>query len=117
MTQNSIVYQKAFTFALLIIKLCKVLQTNNEYIISRQLLRSSTAIGANIAEALAADSKKDFGYKMSLASKEARESEYWIRILIKSQILNRSYFQEKALCNELIKLLTAIVKTTRKRKF
>ena len=73
--------ERSFKFALSTIKLYKKLQENNEFIISKQLLRSGTSIGANIEEASAAQSKKDFLYNMSIASKEARETSHWLRLL------------------------------------
>lgn len=74
--KNNPIKERSFIFALSIIKLYKKLQRNNEFVISKQLLRSGTSIGANIEEATAAQSKKDFLHKMSIASKEARETSY-----------------------------------------
>lgn len=79
--KNNPIKERSFKFALSIIKLYKKLQGQNEFIISKQLLRSGTSIGANIEEATAAQSKKDFLHKMSIASKEARETSYWLRLL------------------------------------
>lgn len=76
MENKSIVNEKAISFALQIIELYKFLKKNKEYVISKKLLRSGTSIGANIAEALAGQRKKDFAHKMTIASKEARESHY-----------------------------------------
>lgn len=83
MENKSIVNEKAISFALQVIELYKFLKKNKEYVISKQLLRSGTSIGANIAEALAGQSKKDFSHKMTIASKEARESQYWLFLLQK----------------------------------
>ncbi|MEN6623665.1 MAG: four helix bundle protein, partial [Smithella sp.] len=80
--------QRSFEFALNIIELYKHLNSNKEYIISKQLLRSGTSIGANIQEAQAAQSRNDFISKMSIASKEARETKYWLRLLDLSGYLN-----------------------------
>src|SRR6056297_530779 len=107
------VYVKSFDFALSIIKLYKRLQAQNEYVLSKQLLRSGTSIGANINEASAAFSKKDFLYKMSIASKEARESLYWLELLKESDLVELKLEKELEDCVELIKLLTAIVKSTK----
>ncbi len=112
MENKSIVNEKAISFALLIIELYKLLISNKEYVLSKQLLRSGTSIGANIAEALAGQSRKDFAHKMSIASKEARESHYWLILLQKSQLVNHDFSNEIEKCNELIRLLTSIVKTT-----
>lgn len=106
------VYDKSFNFALIIIELYKKLIEQNEFVVSKQLLRSGTSIGANVVEASAGFSRKDFLYKMSIASKEARESAYWLLLLQKSQLTNVDVNEEIIACNELVKLLTAIVKTT-----
>jgi len=112
MENKSIVNEKAISFALQIIELYKLLRNNKEYVLSKQLLRSGTSIGANIAEALAGESRKDFAHKMSIASKEARESHYWLILLQKSQLVHHDYSDEIEKCLELIRLLTSIVKTT-----
>lgn len=107
------VQEKSYAFALRIMDLGKALQTEQrEYVVSRQVVRSGTSIGANIEEATAGPTRKDFAAKMGVASKEARETRYWLRLL------RDSHYVEKPLaeslirdCNELVKLLTAIVKT------
>ncbi len=76
MNQKNIIQNKSFEFALSIINLYKELQPKNEYVISKQLLRSATSVGANIEEATAAQTKKDFAHKMSISSKEARETRF-----------------------------------------
>lgn len=108
---ESIVMEKSFNFSLEMIGLYKHLQNEKEYIISKQLLRSSTSIGANINEASAAFSKSDFVHKMSLASKEARETRYWLMLRQKSQLVSSDYSEYLSKFDELIKMLTAIVKT------
>ena len=75
-------------------------------------LKSATSIGANVNEALAGIRKKDFIAKMSIASKEARETEYWIQLLKQSKIIETDFDKIESGCNELIKMLTAIVKTS-----
>ena len=110
MSEN-IALEKSFNFALSIIELYKILIDHREYVISKQLLRSATSIGANIEEASAASSKKDFAYKMSLSSKEARETRYWIKLLDRSQFVKLDYSNYKNDITELIRILTAIVKT------
>jgi len=85
-TENKIL-ELTFDFSLQVISLYKTLIQQNEYVISKQLLRSSTSIGANVEEANAAQTKRDFIMKMSIASKEARETKYWLRLLDKSQIM------------------------------
>jgi four helix bundle protein len=109
---KSIVKQKSYEFALQIIKLCTQLRSDRHYEISSQLLRSGTSIGANVEEALAGQSRKDFFAKMSIASKEARETNYWLRLLGDSEILQKQHVNELIQTSEeLIKILTSIVKT------
>jgi len=88
MKKDSLVKVKSFQFSLNIIKLYKLLIAEKEYIISKQLLKSGISIGANIEEALAGQSKKDFIAKMSISSKEARETKYWLLLLNKSYLTN-----------------------------
>ena len=91
-----------------------------EYVLSKQLLRAGTSIGANINEAQAGQSKADFIAKMAIASKEARESKYWIDLLIKTDYLDINENHVKSLLNdieEIIKLLTSIVKTSMENKW
>ena len=107
----------SFDFALEIIKLVKYLKANKEFVMSSQLLRSGTSIGANISEAQAAQSTNDFIAKMSVASKEARETEYWLRLLDKSNYLDE-YQNISALFSSIqsiVKLLTSIIKTTQEK--
>ena len=82
-TENKIL-DLSFDFALQAIKLYKILIENKEYVISKQFLRSATSIGANVEEANAAQTKKEFISKMSIASKESRETRYWLKLLDKS---------------------------------
>jgi len=112
MERKSIVGDKSFDFALKIIDLYFQLKKDNEYVISKQVLRSGTSIGANIEEALAGISDKDFGYKMSISSKEARETRYWLRLLSASPHFDIDLKPQLEDCDELIRMLTAIVKTT-----
>ena len=111
---GNIVLEKSFDFAIRIVNLYKHLcNDKNEYVLSKQLLRSGTSIGANTNEAQAAQSKNDFFAKME-ASKEARESKYWIELLIKTNYLEAHSKHTKSLLNEIeeiVKLLTSIVKS------
>lgn len=91
MPKDNIIKEKSFAFALDIITLFQKLRLEREYIISKQLLKSGTSIGANIEEALAGQSKKDFIAKMAIASKEARETSYWLRLLAKSGLTQINY--------------------------
>lgn len=112
--RNEIV-DKSFEFAVRIVRLRQYLvKTHKEFVLSKQILRSGTSIGANVNEAQAAQSKADFVAKMSVASKESRETSYWLQLLCESDYLDRIKSQVQALIgqnNELIKLLTRIVKT------
>jgi four helix bundle protein len=108
----SLVQQKSFDFALRIIKLYTTLQQHREYVLSRQLLRSGTSIGANVTEATAGQSRRDFLAKMSIASKEARETKYWLELFKESQLAPVDVSEELSDVEELIRILTSIVKTT-----
>jgi four helix bundle protein len=109
--RNNAVLIKGFNFALRIIKLSRKLQQQREFVISNQLMRAGTSIGAQVEEAQAGQSRRDFVSKMSIASKEARESRYWLRLLEKSDIAGVNVSEELRDVEELIRILTAIVKT------
>lgn len=112
MKKDNIILDKSFDFALRIIELYKQMTAQHEYVLSKQLLRSATSIGANVEEATAAISKKDFAAKMSIASKEARETRYWLRLIDKSQLIRievKEYLDE---IKHIVNILTAIVKTS-----
>lgn len=108
----NVVQQKSFDFALRIIRLYSRLQEQREYVLSRQLLRSGTSIGANVTEASAGQSRKDFLSKMSIASKEARETKYWLLLLHESGLAKVGVSAELSDVEELIRKLNSIVKTT-----
>jgi four helix bundle protein len=114
--QENIILEKAFTFAVRVVKLYKYMcDDKKEYVLSKQLLRCGTSIGANINEAQAGQSKADFIAKMSIASKEARESKYWIDLLVATKYLKIEDKHAQSLINdieEIIKLLTSIVKSS-----
>ena len=108
---ESIIKQKSYNFALQIIELCIQLRNAKHFEMSSQLLRSGTSIGANVEEALAGRSRKDFFAKMSIASKEARETNYWLRLIKDAAIVNEQESQNLVEASEeLIKILTSIVK-------
>jgi four helix bundle protein len=109
---ESIVLTKSFDFAVAIIELYKILISQHEYVISKQLLRCGTSIGANVHEAVGAQSRRDFLSKMSIASKEARETIYWLRVLQKSQLVKQNFDQWRNMAEELSRILVSIVKTT-----
>ena len=114
MKQN-IIKEKTFALAVRIVKLYKLLcNDKKEYVLSKQLLRAGTSIGANVQEAQAAQSKKDFAAKMAIASKEARETKYWLLLLLETNYLDRSDNSIEEIMsqvNDIINILAKIVKT------
>jgi len=109
---ESIVKQKSYDFALQIIKLCGQLRNEKHFEIASQLLRSGTSIGANVEEALAGQSRKDFFAKMCIASKEARETNYWLRLIKDAGIFDKQQSRKLIeVSEELVKILSSIVKT------
>lgn len=108
--------ERTFNFSLLVIEFYKhLVESEKEFILSKQLLRSGTSIGANVEEAQAAQSKKDFISKMSIASKEARESRYWLRLLNSSNYMN-TFAKKESIMKEIeniINITTKIIKTSR----
>ena len=114
---GNIVREKSIKFAIRIVKLYKYLKEERaEYILSKQLVRSGTSVGANISEAQRAQSKADFSAKMYIALKEAEESSYWILLLKEADYLTEKEFDSIGTdCEELIKMLTAITKASSPR--
>ena len=115
MKENNIVEEKSFEFSVRIVNLYKYLTTaRQEYVMSKQLLRSGTSIGANVCEAQQAQSPMDFSSKMSIALKEAYESDYWLRLLQKTEYLNKDEYNSIISdCRAITKLLVTIVKSTK----
>ena len=114
-TKKNIIQEKSYSFALRILRLSKhLIKYEQEYILSKQVLRSGTSIGANIEEAIGGTTKKDFKYKLTIAYKEAREAHFWLRLLRDGkyipQILAESMLYD---CDELLKILGTIIKTTK----
>ena len=113
--KDNIILQKSYDFSLRIIELYKFLcESEKEYALSKQLLRAGTSIGANVNEAQAGISRKDFVAKMSIASKEARETRYWLDLLVDSGYIPKTDNKVKNLFEEIesiISILTKIVKT------
>lgn len=109
------VESKSFRFAVRIVNLCRYLNADkNEYVLSKQLLRSGTSVGANIAEAEQGQSRADFVSKMSIALKEATETNYWLRLLQATDYLSEDEFLSiHKDCVELEKMLTAIIKSAK----
>ena len=110
-TDNKIM-ELSFEFSLKIIELYKRLVEKREFVLSKQLLRSGTSIGANVEEAIAAQSRRDFISKMAIASKEARETRYWLRLLDKSKLVDIDYSEYLIGVEHIINILTKIVKTS-----
>ncbi len=108
MENENLIERKSYDFALRIIKVYKFLIKNNEFVLSKQILRSGTSIGANVVEAQEAISKKDFRNKMSIALKEAVETRYWLNLLKDSEYLTE--IQIKDLVKDLVKDLNEIIK-------
>lgn len=111
--KKNIVQEKSFDFALKIIELCKCLNSDKkEYVLSKQLLRSGTSIGANIREAELSISKKEFIAKLQIALKEASETEYWLLLLVYGGYIKSDEIIQNDI-RELIRLLTAIIKSSK----
>ncbi|NBT90898.1 MAG: four helix bundle protein [Verrucomicrobia bacterium] len=111
--RENLIRDEAFQFAIKIIRLARGLREQREYDLASQIWRAGTGIGANVEEAQAAQSRADFISKMSIASKEAREAQYWLRLAQEGGILPEA---ETAMlredCEKLVRILTSIVKTT-----
>ena len=113
--KENIIRDKSFVFAIRTVRLCKFLiEDKREYILSKQLMKSGTSIGAMVRESEHAESKPDFIHKLSIALKEANESMYWLEILKESEYLTIKSFEDfKTDCKEIIKLLVCIIKTSK----
>jgi four helix bundle protein len=111
--KENIIVEKSFHFALKVVAFCELLEEKRKYIISRQLLKSGTSIGANVREAQNGESKDDFIHKLKIAAKEADETEYWLLIC---KHLPSYPFEEQLLTDvqELIKILTKIISTSKR---
>lgn len=113
--KENLIVDRSFDFALHIIQLYKIMIGKNEYVLSKQMLRAGTSIGANIEEAVSAHSTKDFIARMIIALKEARETRYWLRLISRSKLVKEeiaSYISES---EDIIHILTAIINTTKKK--
>ena len=114
--KENIIKLKSMDFALRIVSLYKYLQNKKEFILSKQLLRSGTSIGAMIRESEHAESKSDFIHKLAIAQKEANESDYWIELLFKSKFIDKNMYE--SISNdlwEIQKILASIIITTKKK--
>jgi len=109
----NIIREKSYAFSLKIISLYRELAEKKEFIVSKQLLRSGTSIGANIEEALAGQSRKDFHAKLTIAFKEAKETNYWLRLLRDSGLAGSNLSSHLQDSDELIRILNAITRKTK----
>ena len=116
--EESLVGSKSKEFAVKIVRLYQYLEREkHEYVLSKQILRSGTSIGANVREALQGESKADFTAKMSIALKEASETEYWLELLRDTDYLSEDEYERvQRDCGEVARLLISIVKTSRKNR-
>ncbi len=116
---ESIIAKKAYAFALEIISVYKYLINEKKgFVLAKQLLRSGTSIGANINEALSGQSKRDFVHKLSISLKEARETSYWLNLLKDSSFITQESFDKlNNSCNEITKILSSIILTTKEKYF
>ncbi|MCQ4923993.1 four helix bundle protein [Tissierella sp. P1] len=111
---NNLIEDKTFKFAIDTINIYKYLSGKNEFIMSKQILRSGTSIGANVKEGIKGQSKRDFLSKMYISLKEANETEYWIQLLIATGYLDKLKHDQYLLdCQEICRILHSIVKTTK----
>jgi four helix bundle protein len=111
--KESLLREKSYNFALRIVRLYKFMASEQkEFVLSKQILRSGTSIGANVEEAKHAQSKADFVHKLSISQKEAAENNYWLRLLRDSEYLSEKQAESLITdCDELLRLLTASIKT------
>ena len=115
MEKKNVIKEKSFAFAIEIVSIYKILAERKEFVLSKQLLRSGTSIGANVRESEHAQSKADFIHKLSIALKEANETEYWLDLLYETKYLSQTEFDIiKPKIVELLKLLTSIINTSKK---
>jgi four helix bundle protein len=112
--KENVIKEKSFLFAIEIVSLYKILVERKEFVLSKQLLRSGTSIGANVRESEHAQSKADFIHKLSIALKEANETEYWLDLLHETKYLSQIEFENiKPSIIELLKLLTSIINSSK----
>src|SRR5258706_875769 len=113
MEKENVLKNKSYQYAIKILRFNKFLIEKKEFVISKQVLRSGTSIGAMVEEANQAESKADFIHKLSIANKEANETHYWLRLLRDSEVIVDEAIILLKDCEELLRLLTAIIKSTK----
>ena len=113
MEKQNVIVDKSFQFAIRIVEFCELLETKRKFVISHQLLKSGTSIGANVREGQNAESKADFIHKMKIAMKESEETEYWLMLCkySKSYPFDDSLLDEN---KEILKILNSIISTTKR---
>lgn len=116
MEKKNVIKEKSFQFAVEIVNLYKTLVERKEFVLSKQLLRAGTSIGANIREAEHAQSKADFIHKLSISLKEANETDYWIDLLAETKFISdEEYCKINHKIIEILKLLTSIINTSKNK--
>ena len=117
MSKRSIIGEKSFLFAVKIVGLYKsIVENKREFVLSKQILRSGTSIGANVREAGSAESKSDFIHKLGIAQKEADETLYWLELLFNTNYISESQFEDYSNgCKEIVKIIRSIILTTKKK--
>jgi four helix bundle protein len=114
--KENLIQQKTYDFALKIINTSKQMQMNKEFVLSRQLLKSGTSIGANVEEAIGGQSRKDFLSKISIAYKEARETKFWLRLLRDSNSMDSAHSDELLYqVEEILRIIGSIQRTTKSK--
>src|SRR5688572_14127924 len=113
---ENVIVKKSYAFSLKIIQLYKLLSAKKEFVLSKQILRSGTSIGANIHEAISSGSKRDFVHKLGISLKEAQETLYWLNLLKDSNYITEKLFNQlNEDCTEIIRILNSIILTTQER--
>ena len=116
MEKRNVIKEKSFLFAIEIVGIYKVLAERKEFVLSKQVLRSGTSIGANVRESEHAQSKADFIHKLSISLKEANETEYWLDLLYETKYITQIEFENiKPKIIELLKLLISIINTSKSK--
>lgn len=117
-SEDNVIVKKSYRLSLLIIKTYRQLTEKKEFVLSKQLLRSGTSIGANVHEAVASESKKDFIHKLAISLKESRETLYWLNLLKDSNYISFDEFDIlRSLCEEIVRILNSIILTTKNKYF
>jgi len=114
MSKSNLIIELSLSFAINSISIYKKLVKEKEFVISKQFLKASTSIGANVSESIYAQSKPDFIHKLSIALKEARETEYWLILLKRTELTNIDLTNHLNDIREILRVLTSIIVTTKK---